>query len=113
MAEISMTIAKLLVFYKQRDFLFFPTWVYALPSWFVNIHVLFVEAALWTNLTYHVMGLDPNIWREIIGESAYVAGEHKRGKELLMQIAKLQYLVDSNEKKVEVAHGPGDDNLKS
>ncbi|GJW54154.1 hypothetical protein Tco_0098239 [Tanacetum coccineum] len=34
-------------------------------------------------------------------------GEHKRGKELLIQIAKIaKYLVDSNEKKVEVAHGP-------
>nr|GEW22877.1 pleiotropic drug resistance protein 1-like [Tanacetum cinerariifolium] len=63
MAEISMTIAKLPVFYKQRDFLFFPTWVYALPSWFVKIPVSFVEAALWTVLTYHVMGFDPNIWR--------------------------------------------------
>ncbi|GKD48956.1 pleiotropic drug resistance protein 1-like protein, partial [Tanacetum coccineum] len=62
MAEISMTIAKLPVFYKQRDFLFFPTWVYALPSWFVKIPVSFVEAALWTVLTYHVMGFDPNIW---------------------------------------------------
>ncbi|GKB32923.1 pleiotropic drug resistance protein 1-like protein isoform X2, partial [Tanacetum coccineum] len=67
MAEISMTIAKLPVFYKQRDFLFFPTWVYALPSWFVKIPVSFVEAALWTVLTYHVMGFDPNIWRERVG----------------------------------------------
>ncbi|GAB2223582.1 hypothetical protein Droror1_Dr00017723 [Drosera rotundifolia] len=28
MAEMSMTIGKLLVFYKQRDLLFFPDWAY-------------------------------------------------------------------------------------
>lgn len=63
MAEISMTIAKLPVFYKQRDFFFFPPWAYALPSWFVKIPVSFIEAAVWTILTYYVIGFDPNIWR--------------------------------------------------
>lgn len=63
MAEISMTIAKLPVFYKQRDFLFYPSWAYALPSWIVKIPVSFIEAALWTILTYYVIGFDPNITR--------------------------------------------------
>uniref|UniRef100_A0A2N9HXZ1 ABC transporter domain-containing protein n=1 Tax=Fagus sylvatica TaxID=28930 RepID=A0A2N9HXZ1_FAGSY len=31
MAELSMTIARLPVFYKQRDLLFYPAWAYALP----------------------------------------------------------------------------------
>ena len=31
-SELSMTIAKLPVFYKQRDFLFYPSWAYTLPS---------------------------------------------------------------------------------
>ncbi|KAI3803437.1 hypothetical protein L1987_31588 [Smallanthus sonchifolius] len=63
MAEIPMTIAKLPVFYKQRDFFFYPTWVYALPTWFVKIPVSFLEAGIWTILTYYVIGFDPNIWR--------------------------------------------------
>ncbi|KAJ9537475.1 hypothetical protein OSB04_030208 [Centaurea solstitialis] len=63
MAEISMTIAKLPVFYKQRDFLFYPTWAYALPSWIVKIPVSFIESAVWTILTYYVIGFDPNVWR--------------------------------------------------
>nr|AMR34859.1 PDR transporter [Artemisia annua] len=63
MAEISMTIAKLPVFYKQRDFLFYPSWAYALPSWIVKIPVSFIEVALWTILTYYVIGFDPNITR--------------------------------------------------
>ncbi|KAI3766690.1 hypothetical protein L2E82_16759 [Cichorium intybus] len=63
MSEISMTIAKLPVFYKQRDFLFYPSWAYALPSWVIKIPVSFLEAAVWTILTYYVVGFDPNISR--------------------------------------------------
>ncbi|KAI3716294.1 hypothetical protein L6452_23531 [Arctium lappa] len=63
MSEISMTIAKLPVFYKQRDFLFYPSWAYSLPSWIVKIPVSFAESALWTILTYYVVGFEPNISR--------------------------------------------------
>ncbi|KAJ0586561.1 putative ABC-type xenobiotic transporter [Helianthus annuus] len=63
MSEISMTIAKLPVFYKQRDFLFYPSWAYALPTWVVKIPVSFLEAGLWTVLTYYVVGFDPNVVR--------------------------------------------------
>ncbi|KAI3712045.1 hypothetical protein L1987_70594 [Smallanthus sonchifolius] len=63
MSEIPMTIAKLPVFYKQRDFRFYPSWAYALPSWVVKIPVSFIEAALWTILTYYVIGFDPHITR--------------------------------------------------
>nr|GEU43666.1 pleiotropic drug resistance protein 1-like [Tanacetum cinerariifolium] len=59
--EISLTIAKLPVFYKQRDFLFYPSWAYAIPSWIVKIPVSFLEAGLWTILTYYVIGFDPNV----------------------------------------------------
>ncbi|XP_042758861.1 pleiotropic drug resistance protein 1 isoform X1 [Lactuca sativa] len=63
MSEISMTIAKLPVYYKQRDFLFYPSWAYALPSWIIKIPVSLIESALWTILTYYVIGFDPNINR--------------------------------------------------
>ncbi|KAI3684270.1 hypothetical protein L6452_33491 [Arctium lappa] len=63
MSEISMTIAKLPVYYKQRDFLFYPSWTYALPSWVIKIPVSFLEAAVWTILTYYVIGFDPNVAR--------------------------------------------------
>ncbi|KVH98014.1 hypothetical protein Ccrd_023769 [Cynara cardunculus var. scolymus] len=63
MSEISMTIAKLPVFYKQRDFLFYPSWAYALPSWVIKIPVSFLEAGLWTVLTYYVVGFDPYVAR--------------------------------------------------
>nr|XP_043618369.1 pleiotropic drug resistance protein 1-like isoform X2 [Erigeron canadensis] len=63
MSEISMTIAKLPVFYKQRNFLFFPSWSYAIPSWIIKIPISFLEAAVWTIITYYVIGFDPNISR--------------------------------------------------
>lgn len=63
MSELAMTIYKLPVFYKQRDMYFFPTWAYAIPSWVLKIPVSFFEVALWTFLTYYVIGFDPNVGR--------------------------------------------------
>ncbi|MGV7767488.1 ABC transporter permease, partial [Mycobacterium kansasii] len=55
-AELSMTIAKLPVFYKQRDLLFYPPWAYALPSWILKIPVTLAECAVWVGMTYYVIG---------------------------------------------------------
>ncbi|KAJ7962916.1 Pleiotropic drug resistance ABC transporter [Quillaja saponaria] len=63
MAELSMTIAKLPVFYKQRDLRFFPPWAYALPSWVLKIPITFLEVAVWVFLTYYVIGFDPYVGR--------------------------------------------------
>ena len=63
MAELSMTIAKLPVFFKQRDLLFFPSWAYALPTWILKIPIAFVEVSIWVFLTYYVIGFDPNVER--------------------------------------------------
>ncbi|KAF7849923.1 hypothetical protein BT93_L0124 [Corymbia citriodora subsp. variegata] len=63
MAEISMTIAKLPIFYKQRDLLFYPPWAFALPTWILKIPITFVEVAVWVFITYYVIGFDPNVGR--------------------------------------------------
>ncbi|GMH17672.1 hypothetical protein Nepgr_019513 [Nepenthes gracilis] len=63
MAEMSMTVAKLPVFYKQRDLLFFPAWAYALPNWFLKIPLTLIEVVLWVFTTYYVIGYDPNVGR--------------------------------------------------
>ncbi|GFP81465.1 pleiotropic drug resistance protein 1 [Phtheirospermum japonicum] len=62
-SELSMTIFKLPVFYKQRDMFFFPPWAYAIPSWVLKIPVTFLEVAIWTFSTYYVIGFDPNVGR--------------------------------------------------
>ncbi|XP_058751871.1 pleiotropic drug resistance protein 1-like [Vicia villosa] len=63
LSEISMTIAKLPVFYKQRDLLFYPSWAYAIPAWILKIPITLMEASLWVFLTYYVIGFDPNVGR--------------------------------------------------
>lgn len=63
LSELSMIIYKLPVFYKQRDMHFFPPWAYALPSWVLKIPITFIEVAIWTFLTYYVIGFDPNVGR--------------------------------------------------
>ncbi|KAK4782743.1 hypothetical protein SAY86_007117 [Trapa natans] len=63
MSELSMTIAKLPVFYKQRDLLFYPSWAYALPTWILKIPITFVEVGVWTFITYYVIGFDPYVVR--------------------------------------------------
>jgi hypothetical protein len=63
MAEISMVVSRLPVFYKQRGCLFYPPWAFALPSWILKIPLTFVEVAVWVFLTYYVIGFDPYIGR--------------------------------------------------
>ncbi|KAH7657268.1 Monosaccharide-transporting ATPase protein [Dioscorea alata] len=62
-AELAMTIAKLPIFYKQRDLLFYPSWAYGLPTWILKIPISFLECAVWIVLTYYIIGFDPNIER--------------------------------------------------
>ncbi|KAF8365228.1 hypothetical protein HHK36_032760 [Tetracentron sinense] len=63
LSELAMTIAKLPVFYKQRDLLFYPSWAYALPTWILKIPITFLEVAAWVFITYYVIGFDPNVER--------------------------------------------------
>ncbi|KAK9986056.1 hypothetical protein SO802_031007 [Lithocarpus litseifolius] len=63
MAELSMTIARLPVFYKQRDLLFYPPCAYALPAWILKIPISCIEAAVWVFITYYIIGFDPNVGR--------------------------------------------------
>ncbi|KAL2933657.1 ABC transporter G family member 39 [Bienertia sinuspersici] len=58
-AELSMTVLRLPVFYKQRDFLFYPAWAYALPVSVLKIPLSFLESAIWTILTYYTIGFAP------------------------------------------------------
>ena len=63
LAEISVIVSRLPVFYKQRDNIFFPSWAYALPEWILKIPMSFAEVGVWVFLTYYVIGFDPYIER--------------------------------------------------
>lgn len=58
-AELSITVTKLPVFYKQRDYFFFPAWAFALSNWILSIPVSFVESGIWMILTYYPVGYAP------------------------------------------------------
>ena len=60
MAELSMTLDKLPVFYKQRDFKFYPAWAYSLPTWVMRIPLSLMESTIWIILTYYTKGSTPN-----------------------------------------------------
>ncbi|KAG6408624.1 hypothetical protein SASPL_131642 [Salvia splendens] len=63
MPELSMTIARLPVFYKQRDLNFYPAWAYAIPATILKIPMSLLEALIWTCLTYYVIGFSPEAGR--------------------------------------------------
>ncbi|KAM6592902.1 hypothetical protein CsatA_000605 [Cannabis sativa] len=59
MAELAMTIFRLPVFFKQRDFLFYPAWAFCFPIWVLRIPLSFIESAIWIVLTYYTIGFAP------------------------------------------------------
>lgn len=59
MAELAMTVSRLPVFYKQRDFLFYPAWAYCLPIWILRIPLSILESIIWIILTYYTIGFAP------------------------------------------------------
>ncbi|KAK7277246.1 hypothetical protein RIF29_18397 [Crotalaria pallida] len=58
-AELAMTLVRLPVFFKQRDFLFYPAWAFALPIWVLRIPLSLLESGLWVFLTYYTIGFAP------------------------------------------------------
>ncbi|KAK9170460.1 hypothetical protein Syun_002600 [Stephania yunnanensis] len=63
MAELAMTVFRLPVFYKQRDFLFYPAWAFALPIWLLRIPLSLMESGIWVILTYYTIGFAPDAIR--------------------------------------------------
>ncbi|MFS7946173.1 putative ABC-2 type transporter [Helianthus anomalus] len=57
--ELSMTVARLQVFYKQRDICFYPAWAYAIPASVLKIPMSLLESTVWTCLTYYGIGYSP------------------------------------------------------
>ncbi|RZC83900.1 hypothetical protein C5167_046685 [Papaver somniferum] len=63
MGEMAMTVSRLPVFFKQRDFLFYPAWAFGLPIWLLRVPVSALESGIWVILTYYTIGFAPDITR--------------------------------------------------
>uniref|UniRef100_A0A0D9VF53 ABC transporter domain-containing protein n=1 Tax=Leersia perrieri TaxID=77586 RepID=A0A0D9VF53_9ORYZ len=60
-AELYLTIKRLPVFYKQRDYSFFPAWNFGLAN--IKVPISLVEATVWVVITYFGMGFAPGAGR--------------------------------------------------
>lgn len=54
--ELSMTVSRLAVIYKQKELCFFPAWAYTIPSAVLKIPLSLLESFIWTTLSYYVIG---------------------------------------------------------
>ncbi|CAN6460441.1 unnamed protein product [Victoria cruziana] len=61
--ELGMTVLRLPVFHKQRDFYLYPAWAYTLTAAIWKIPHSLIESFIWTGLTYYVIGYSPEIER--------------------------------------------------
>ncbi|KAL0915541.1 hypothetical protein M5K25_015967 [Dendrobium thyrsiflorum] len=62
-SELVLTLIKLPVYFKQRDYHFYPSWALALPNWILNIPFSCIEVAIWVLITYFSIGYDSSAER--------------------------------------------------
>eukprot|EP01018_Ginkgo_biloba_P002639 Gb_30095 [translate_table: standard] len=62
-AELSMTIFRLPVFFKQRDLLFYPAWAFTVPTFLLRIPMSLLESGVWVVMTYYTIGFAPEASR--------------------------------------------------
>ena len=70
--ELTMTVARRAIFYKQRDLYFYPAWSYAIPATNVKVPLSLLEAIIWTSLTYYVIGCSPEAGRLLSLDKAFI-----------------------------------------
>ncbi|XP_048137047.1 pleiotropic drug resistance protein 3-like isoform X2 [Rhodamnia argentea] len=61
--ESALTVARLAVFYKQKELYFYPAWAYAIPASILKLPLSLLESVVWTSLTYYVIGYSPEAGR--------------------------------------------------
>ncbi|EEF33324.1 ATP-binding cassette transporter, putative [Ricinus communis] len=86
LAELSMTIFRLPIFFKQRDSLFYPAWAFALPICILRIPLSLLESGIWIILTYYTIGFAPSVSRFFKQFLAFF-GIHQMGLSLFRFIA--------------------------
>lgn len=59
LSEMTFTVARLPVLFKQRDNLFYPAWAFTIPSWILRIPYSFAESIIWSGIVYYSVGLAP------------------------------------------------------
>lgn len=60
-SEMHLLVARLSVFFKQRDVHFYPGWCFAIPTFVLRIPFSFLESMLWSVLVYWIVGFSPTV----------------------------------------------------
>ncbi|MCO5612472.1 hypothetical protein L7F22_066739 [Adiantum nelumboides] len=63
LAEISLSVDRLPVFYKERDQMFYPAWASSIPTFIMRVPLSILESFIWVALTYYVIGFAPEASR--------------------------------------------------
>ncbi|CAN6441255.1 unnamed protein product [Victoria cruziana] len=61
--ELSLTIVRLPVYFKQRDLLFYPAWVFTVPNMLLKVPISLIETTVWMAVTYYTIGFAPDAGR--------------------------------------------------
>ena len=72
-AELPLTITRLPVFYKHRDLLFYPAWIFTLPNVVLRIPFSIIESVVWVVITYYTMGFAPEADRCIWSRQPFIS----------------------------------------
>lgn len=65
-AELIMTITRLPIVYKQKEFYLYPAWAYCLPASILKIPFSVIDSIVWTSVTYYVIGYSPEVERQAV-----------------------------------------------
>ncbi|XP_071711640.1 ABC transporter G family member 35-like [Rutidosis leptorrhynchoides] len=63
LADLSFTVMRLPVVYKQRDLMFHPAWAFTLPAFLLRIPISVIESIIWTVILYWGVDLAPDASR--------------------------------------------------
>ncbi|KAD2806245.1 hypothetical protein E3N88_39622 [Mikania micrantha] len=63
LADLSFTVMRLPVVYKQRDLMFHPPWAFTLPAFLLRIPISMIESVMWTVILYWGVDLAPDAGR--------------------------------------------------
>jgi ABC-type multidrug transport system ATPase subunit/ABC-type multidrug transport system permease subunit len=61
--DMALTVARLPVFYKQRDMFLYPPWAFVLPAYFLRLPLSVYETFTWVIVTYWTIGFAPEASR--------------------------------------------------
>ena len=56
---IAIAMARMPIFFKQRDLLLYPAWTYTIPKFVLKNPVSLIESFAWTAITFYVTGFSP------------------------------------------------------